>query len=103
MFVELEQSRSMAMYATMMAGANDQIAREPALSAAKAQIGQSARRSAVSRSSSMRGRDDDGVPHRALFNRVTMIDSRSAMPTITCVDSPPSAASSVRDMSDDAP
>ncbi|NYG45336.1 pimeloyl-CoA dehydrogenase small subunit [Bradyrhizobium sp. IAR9] len=43
MFVELEQSRSMAMYATMMAGANDQAARERAMSAAKTQIGQSAK------------------------------------------------------------
>ncbi|MCP1909515.1 pimeloyl-CoA dehydrogenase small subunit [Bradyrhizobium elkanii] len=43
MFVELEQSRSMAMYATMMADASDATARERAISAAKAQIGESAR------------------------------------------------------------
>lgn len=43
MFVELEQSRSMAMYATMMAGGDDAAERERAVSAAKAQIGQSAR------------------------------------------------------------
>lgn len=43
MFVELEQSRSMAMYATMMAGETDVTERERAISAAKAQIGQSSK------------------------------------------------------------
>ncbi len=43
MFVELEQSRSMAMYATMMAGDVDTAERERAVSAAKVQIGRSAK------------------------------------------------------------
>ncbi|MDE5466074.1 acyl-CoA dehydrogenase family protein [Bradyrhizobium sp. CSS354] len=43
MFVELEQSRSMAMYAAMMAGEDDAIERERAISAAKVQIGRSAK------------------------------------------------------------
>lgn len=43
MLVELEQSRSMAMYATIMASEADANTREAAISAAKAQIGQSAR------------------------------------------------------------
>ncbi|WP_377828069.1 acyl-CoA dehydrogenase family protein [Bradyrhizobium lupini] len=42
MFVELEQSRSMAMYATMMAS-GDATERARAISAAKSQIGQSAK------------------------------------------------------------
>lgn len=42
MFVQLEQSRSMAMYATMMTGEGDATERERAISAAKVQIGQSA-------------------------------------------------------------
>lgn len=43
MFVELEQSRSMAMYAAMMAGESDAAERERAASAAKVQIGRSAK------------------------------------------------------------
>lgn len=43
MFAELELSRSMAMYATMMAGAGDATERARAISAAKAQIGRSAK------------------------------------------------------------
>lgn len=43
MLIELEQSRSMAMYATMMVGENDAGERERAVSAAKVQIGQSAK------------------------------------------------------------
>ncbi|WP_314963836.1 acyl-CoA dehydrogenase family protein [Bradyrhizobium cosmicum] len=43
MFVELEQSRSMAMYAAMMAAEEDAMERARAASAAKAQIGQSAK------------------------------------------------------------
>ncbi|WP_036012054.1 acyl-CoA dehydrogenase family protein [Bradyrhizobium yuanmingense] len=43
MFVELEQSRSMAMYATMMASEADAAERERAVSAAKVQIGRSAK------------------------------------------------------------
>lgn len=43
MLIELEQSRSMAMYATMMVGESDASERERAVSAAKVQIGQSAK------------------------------------------------------------
>lgn len=43
MFVELEQSRSMAMYAAMMASESDATERERTISAAKIQIGRSAR------------------------------------------------------------
>lgn len=43
MFVELEQSRSMAMYAAMMAEESDATKRERAISAAKVQIGRSAK------------------------------------------------------------
>lgn len=43
MLVELEQSRSIAMYATMMANEDDATERERAISAAKAHIGQSAK------------------------------------------------------------
>lgn len=43
MFVELEQSRSMAMYAAMMASESNVTERERAISAAKIQIGRSAK------------------------------------------------------------
>jgi pimeloyl-CoA dehydrogenase small subunit len=43
MFTALEQARSMAYYATMMAGEGDAVERRKAISAAKVQIGQSAR------------------------------------------------------------
>ncbi|QQO35571.1 acyl-CoA dehydrogenase family protein [Bradyrhizobium diazoefficiens] len=43
MLIELEQSRSMAMYATMMVSEDGAAERERAISAAKAQIGQSAK------------------------------------------------------------
>lgn len=43
MFVSLEQARSMAMYATMMAGDDDAAERRRAISAAKVQIGRSGR------------------------------------------------------------
>ncbi|MCK1484305.1 acyl-CoA dehydrogenase family protein [Bradyrhizobium sp. 193] len=43
MFVELEQSRSMAMFAALMADESDAKARERAVSAAKVQIGRSAK------------------------------------------------------------
>ncbi|MGY3591883.1 pimeloyl-CoA dehydrogenase small subunit [Bradyrhizobium sp. USDA 4341] len=43
MFVELEQSRSMAMYAAMMAGEEDATERERAVSASKIRIGQAAK------------------------------------------------------------
>lgn len=43
MFVETEQSRSMAMYAAMMLGESDATDRERAIAAAKVQIGRSAK------------------------------------------------------------
>jgi alkylation response protein AidB-like acyl-CoA dehydrogenase len=43
MFTHLEQARSMACYATMMAGEEDAGERRRAISAAKVQIGRSAR------------------------------------------------------------
>ena len=43
MYVALEQARSMAMYATMMASADDAAERGRAISAAKVQIGRSGR------------------------------------------------------------
>jgi pimeloyl-CoA dehydrogenase small subunit len=43
MFMALEQARSMALYATMMAGEPDAIERRKAISAVKVQIGRSAR------------------------------------------------------------
>jgi len=43
MFVALEQARSMAAYATMMAGEPDPRERRKAISAAKVQVGRSAR------------------------------------------------------------
>ena len=43
MFVELEQSRSMTMYASMLANEDDAVERARAVSAAKVQIGESAK------------------------------------------------------------
>ena len=43
MFVALEQARSMALYATMMAGSADAAERGPAVSAAKVQVNRAAR------------------------------------------------------------
>ncbi len=43
MYVALEQARSMSLYATMMAGADDETERRRAIHAAKVQIGQSGR------------------------------------------------------------
>jgi pimeloyl-CoA dehydrogenase small subunit len=44
MYVALEQARSMALYATVMAGSHDAEARRAAMSAAKVQIGRSGRK-----------------------------------------------------------
>ncbi len=43
MYVSLEQARSMALYATMMAGSDDALERKRAIHAAKVQIGRSGR------------------------------------------------------------
>ncbi len=44
MYVDLEQARSMALYATVMASSDDAVARHRAASAAKVQIGRSGRK-----------------------------------------------------------
>lgn len=75
-FVELEQSRSMAMYATMMAGEEDITERERAVSAAKAQIGQSAK--VIGRQSiQLHGGVGMTMEYRIghYFKHVTMIDT----------------------------
>ena len=43
MYVSLEQARSMALYATMMAGSDDAVERKRAIHAAKVQVGRSGR------------------------------------------------------------
>ncbi|MCA6111565.1 acyl-CoA dehydrogenase family protein [Bradyrhizobium cenepequi] len=76
MFIELEQSRSMAMYAAMMAGENDATERARAISAAKAQIGQSAK--AIGRQSiQLHGGIGMTMEYRIghYFKRITMIDT----------------------------
>ncbi|WP_027546720.1 acyl-CoA dehydrogenase family protein [Bradyrhizobium sp. WSM2254] len=76
MFVELEQSRSMAMYATMMAGESDATERERAMSAAKAQIGQSSKalgRQAIQLHGGIGMTMEYSIGH--YFKHVTMIDT----------------------------
>ncbi|UPK34466.1 acyl-CoA dehydrogenase family protein [Bradyrhizobium sp. 186] len=76
MFVELEQSRSMAMYATMMAGESDVTERERAISAAKAQIGQSSKalgRQAIQLHGGIGMTMEYSISH--YFKHVTMIDT----------------------------
>ncbi|WFU31421.1 acyl-CoA dehydrogenase family protein [Bradyrhizobium brasilense] len=76
MYVDLEQSRSMAMYATMMASTNDTTERARAMSAAKAQVGQSAK--AIGRQSiQLHGGVGMTMEYRIghYFKRGTMIDT----------------------------
>ena len=76
MFVELEQSRSMATYATMMAAESDVTERERALSAAKAQIGQSSKalgRQAIQLHGGIGMTMEYSIGH--YFKHVTMIDA----------------------------
>ncbi|MDF0522929.1 acyl-CoA dehydrogenase family protein [Bradyrhizobium yuanmingense] len=76
MFVELEQSCSMATYATMMAGERDVTERERALSAAKAQIGQSSKalgRQAIQLHGGIGMTMEYSIGH--YFKHVTMIDA----------------------------
>lgn len=76
MFVELEQSRSMALYATMMAGKSDVTERERAISAAKAQIGQSSKalgRQAIQLHGGIGMTMEYSIGH--YFKHVTMIDT----------------------------
>lgn len=75
MFVEHEQSRSMAIYATMMAAEGDTAERERAISAAKAQIGSSSKalgRQAIQLHGGIGMTMEYSIGH--YFKRVTMID-----------------------------
>src|SRR5487761_1035113 len=76
MLIALEQARSMAMYATMMAGEEDAAERRRALSAAKAQIGRSGRlvgQQAIQLHGGIGMTMEYKVGH--YFKRVTMIDT----------------------------
>ncbi len=75
MVVALEQARSMMMYATMMAGEEDAAARSKAISAAKAQIGRSAKfigQQATQLHGGIAMTYEYKLGH--LFKRMTMID-----------------------------
>ncbi len=76
MLMALEQARSMAMYATMMAGEEDGAARSAAVSQAKVQIGRSGRfiaHQAIQLHGGIGMTMEYRVGH--YFKRVTMIDS----------------------------
>ncbi|MER8440977.1 acyl-CoA dehydrogenase family protein [Mesorhizobium sp. M1312] len=76
MLVDLEQSRSMAIYAAVMAGEEDATARERAISAAKVQIGRSAK--AIGHTSiQLHGGIGMTMEHSIghYFRHVTMIDT----------------------------
>jgi pimeloyl-CoA dehydrogenase small subunit len=76
MLIALEQARSMAMYATMMAGEEDAAERRRALSAAKVQIGRSGRlvgQQAIQLHGGIGMTMEYKVGH--YFKRVTMIDA----------------------------
>jgi pimeloyl-CoA dehydrogenase small subunit len=75
MYVLLEQARSMAMFATMMAAADDPVARHQAVAAAKVQIGRSGRKlgqEAVQLHGGIGMTMEYNVGH--YFKRMTMID-----------------------------
>jgi len=75
MFVELEQSRSMTMYASMLATGDDPVERARAVSAAKVQIGESAKvigREAVQLHGGVGMTMEYAIGH--YFKRTTMID-----------------------------
>ncbi|MBZ9603050.1 acyl-CoA dehydrogenase family protein [Phyllobacterium chamaecytisi] len=76
MFIELEQSRSITLYATMMAGEDDSRIRERAISAAKAQIGQSVKtlgRQAIQLHGGIGMTMEYAIGH--YFKHITMIDT----------------------------
>ena len=82
--VALEQARSMMMLATMMAGEENAAERRKAISAAKAQIGRSARfigQQATQLHGGIGMTKEYKLGH--LFKRLTMIDARSATRTIS--------------------
>lgn len=75
MFVALEQARSMALYATMMVSEPDRATRRTAISAAKVQVGRSARfigQQAVQLHGGIGTTDEYAVGH--LFKRLTTIE-----------------------------
>jgi pimeloyl-CoA dehydrogenase small subunit len=75
MYVLLEQARSMALYATMMAADDDPVARHQAVAAAKVQIGRSGRKlgqEAVQLHGGIGMTMEYNVGH--YFKRMTMID-----------------------------
>ncbi|GAB5464473.1 acyl-CoA dehydrogenase family protein [Hoeflea alexandrii] len=75
MFVELEQSRSMTMYASMLATGDDAVERARAVSAAKVQIGESAKiigREAIQLHGGVGMTMEYAIGH--YFKRTTMID-----------------------------
>lgn len=76
MFVEVEQSRSMAMYASMMVGDGDVTERERAVSAAKVQIGRSVKaigHAAIQLHGGVGMTMEYSIGH--YFRHVTMIDA----------------------------
>ena len=75
MYVLLEQARSMALYATMMAAEDDPVARHQAVAAAKVQIGRSGRKigqEAIQLHGGIGMTMEYSVGH--YFKRMTMID-----------------------------
>jgi pimeloyl-CoA dehydrogenase small subunit len=75
MLIEVEQSRSMAMYAAMMSQSDDAKEREPAISAAKVRIGTATRllgQAAVQLHGGIGMTMEYGVGHH--FKRLTMIE-----------------------------
>jgi pimeloyl-CoA dehydrogenase small subunit len=75
MYIALEQARSMAMFATMMAAEPDPAERRPAIAAAKVQIGRSGRKigqEAIQLHGGIGMTMEYKVGH--LFKRMTMID-----------------------------
>lgn len=77
MLVALEMARSMAMYATMMSGEADALERSKAISAAKIQIGKSARfvgQNAIQLHGGIGATEELKVGH--YFRRITMMEAQ---------------------------
>jgi pimeloyl-CoA dehydrogenase small subunit len=77
MLVALEMARSMAMYATMMSGEGDALERSKAISAAKIQIGKSARfvgQNAIQLHGGIGATEELKVGH--YFRRITMMEAQ---------------------------
>ena len=77
MLIALEQARSMAMLATMMAEEQNAAERRKAISAAKVQIGRSAQDSSASGAIQLHGGIGMTMEYKVghYFKRVTMIDT----------------------------